>query len=145
MDNTVLRIIFTIITIIWMVVIFMFSHSPSKESGDLSNKFIEKTIVSVVKTIDKNVNEKKLIKALTFPVRKMAHFTEYLILGVLLFLTFKSYGINDIHIPIILCVMYACTDEIHQYFIPGRACRILDVVIDSLGSATGIFLLSLFK
>jgi VanZ family protein len=79
------------------------------------------------------------------PVRKLAHYTEYLILGILMFLMLKSYGIEDFSLPIVLCIMYACSDEMHQFFVPGRACRVLDVVIDGLGSFTGVFIISLFK
>lgn len=34
--------------------------------------------------------------------------------------------------------MYAITDEIHQYFVIGRYYSIIDVLIDSIGSITGI-------
>ena len=57
----------------------------------------------------------------------------------------KSYGIKDYSFAIVACILYATTDEIHQCFVPGRACKALDVLIDSLGSCTGVFLLSLFK
>ena len=36
------------------------------------------------------------------------------------------------------CFLYACTDELHQYFVPGRACRFKDVMIDTAGAFTGI-------
>lgn len=39
---------------------------------------------------------------------------------------------------IIIGIIYATTDEIHQYFIPGRSMSILDVFIDTLGLCTGI-------
>lgn len=145
MNNTVFKIIITIITLIWMVVIFMFSNSPKDESTELSDSFIDNTIVQVVKMFDKKAKTKKIIETFSGPVRKLAHFTEYLILGVLMFLTFKSYGIEEYSFVVIACILYAATDEMHQYFVPGRACKILDVIIDSLGSATGIFLISLFK
>ena len=33
----------------------------------------------------------------------------------------------------IITVLYACTDEIHQLFVPGRAGMVTDVMIDSIG------------
>ena len=36
--------------------------------------------------------------------------------------------------------MYAITDEIHQFFVPGRSCRIFDAFVDSCGVITGILL-----
>ena len=38
-------------------------------------------------------------------------------------------------ITILICFLYALSDEIHQSFVPGRACRALDVLIDTSGSA----------
>ena len=145
MNNTILRVILTAITLIWMAVIFMFSNSPKDESTDLSNSFIDNTIVQVVKIFDKKAKTQKIIETFSGPVRKLAHFTEYLILGVLVFFTFKSYGLEDYSFAIVACILYAASDEIHQYFVPGRACKALDVLIDSLGSCTGVFLVSLFK
>jgi VanZ family protein len=79
----------------------------------------------------------------SFVVRKCAHFIEYFILGILLFMGFKD--INRLKqtfgISLLLGVIYAATDEIHQYFIPGRAMSIKDVFIDSLGVLTGLCLL----
>ena len=123
----------------------MFSNSPSDESGEFSNTFIEKTIVSVVKIFNKDINEEQMVKDLSLPVRKVAHFTEYFILGILLLLTFNSYGIKNWYIPIIICVLYALSDEVHQYFVPGRACRILDVLIDSTGGTVGVLFSRIVK
>ena len=38
---------------------------------------------------------------------------------------------------VIFCVCYAMTDELHQYFVPGRSCRLFDVGVDSLASLSG--------
>lgn len=43
----------------------------------------------------------------------------------------------------LLGTIYAITDEIHQYFVPGRACSTLDIVIDSAGVAVGIVIAEL--
>ena len=41
-----------------------------------------------------------------------------------------------------VCILaYAVTDEIHQAFVPGRACAPMDVLIDSAGAATGAALM----
>lgn len=41
---------------------------------------------------------------------------------------------------VLLCVLYAVTDEVHQAFIPGRGPRVSDVLIDTAGSITGILI-----
>ena len=37
-------------------------------------------------------------------------------------------------LPVGVSGLYAVTDEIHQYFVPGRACRLLDVTVDTCGA-----------
>ena len=140
-----MKIVLTILTIIWMIVIFMFSNSPADKSSDLSNSLIKNTIVKVVKLFNKDVNEEDLINKMSTPVRKLAHFTEYTILGILLFLTLKQYGINNKWIAILGCMIYASTDEIHQLFIDGRGGNIIDVFIDTLGSSFGVFITIMFN
>ena len=81
-------------------------------------------------------------------VRKSAHFLEYLILGILMINVVKNYkDINNclFFMSLLFCIMYAISDEVHQLFIPGRSCEILDVLIDSTGSLIGIFIYYLFN
>jgi VanZ family protein len=73
-------------------------------------------------------------------LRKAAHMTEYAILGALLL---RALGRE---LPAFLAgVAYAVTDEIHQHFVEGRHASALDVVLDSVGVAIGIFILRLFQ
>ena len=39
-------------------------------------------------------------------------------------------------------ILYAISDEIHQYFVPGRSAEIRDVLIDVLGANIGILLIN---
>ena len=134
--------ILTLFTILWMSIIFSFSNSPGYESSDISDSFIDSTIINICKffnnELDKN-DEKEIISIVSFPVRKMAHFTEYLIFGILVFLTFKEYKISYYYLfAFLFCVFYASSDEIHQFFVYGRSCNVKDVMLDSLGSLTSI-------
>ena len=38
------------------------------------------------------------------------------------------------------CFLYACSDEIHQYFVPGRACMFRDILLDTAGGTVGILI-----
>ena len=40
----------------------------------------------------------------------------------------------------IFCALYACSDEFHQYFVPGRSCKFFDVCVDSTGAFFGALL-----
>lgn len=126
-----------IIVIIWMLLIFIMSSFDATESANQSN-----FIVNIITDIFKIEN----IELLRFIIRKLAHFTEYLILG---FLTINMLNKNDISkkylLSILICIIYATSDEIHQLFVPGRACQLIDILIDSIGSIIGIYLYKLIN
>ncbi len=126
-----------IIIIIWMGIIFLFSNQPAVESGNLSNSFINKTIVKVYEIFNGETDSKsreEIINKYSYFVRKGAHFTVYFILGLLCFTYFKDFTKYPIIYSLILCFVYACTDEFHQYFVNGRYCSFIDVLIDSSGT-----------
>ena len=76
---------------------------------------------------------------ISFVVRKGAHFTEYLLLGVSLFLTVRDLRKRaSFWIPWAIGTLYAITDEVHQYFVPGRSCEVRDMIIDACGVAAGV-------
>lgn len=72
---------------------------------------------------------------------KAAHFCEYAVLGFLLARAIHLVtGWNLLRcgvLAVLLATGYAFTDEVHQYFVPGRDSDPLDVVADCLGSITG--------
>jgi VanZ family protein len=69
-------------------------------------------------------------------LRKLAHATEYAILG---FLLLRALGRESWALA--LGVAYAVSDEIHQHFVAGRHGAPLDVVIDAVGVTVGVFVL----
>lgn len=72
-----------------------------------------------------------------FMLRKIAHILEYLILTFFLYRAFRgSFKINPLRLfiyPVFLSSLYAISDEVHQYFVPGRMCAFNDVLIDAIG------------
>lgn len=73
-------------------------------------------------------------------LRKLAHFTEFAALGLLLSWLFALT--EKKHRPVLpLGLLVACVDEIIQFFVPGRAPGLLDVAIDTCGVAAGMILL----
>ena len=74
-------------------------------------------------------------------MRKLAHFSEYGLGGILFISLFSTYDWSDrkkIITSTLLGVWYAITDEFHQTLIPQRHGGIEDVWIDSLGVMTGV-------
>lgn len=85
----------------------------------------------------------------SFVVRKGAHFLEYLVLGISLFWTVQDLRMRRgrvsggsvgraVVVPWAIGALYAVTDEVHQYFVPGRSCELRDVLIDACGVAAGV-------
>ena len=129
--------------ILWMIVIFSFSSADANKSTGTSDKVITTMIEIKDKITDQEtpISEKEIIvKNSSFYVRKIAHITEYLILGLLMFNALKQFNILNIYYAIILCILYSCTDEFHQLFINGRSGSFRDILIDTIGILLGTYL-----
>jgi len=124
--------------ILWMALIFNLSNQPAVESKKLSTdvtKVIAEKVEKVAPNKEFNISDFNHI------VRKNAHFFVYLVLGLLVMNALKRsglYGYRCIGIAILLCVLYAISDEVHQLFVPGRGPHVKDVLIDSAGASVGI-------
>lgn len=85
------------------------------------------------------------IKKYSFLIRKLAHFSIFFTLGALSCWSASAIRIKRyMWISFIFCVIYACTDEIHQFFSEGREPALRDVCIDSAGALLGVFFTSFF-
>jgi len=72
-------------------------------------------------------------------VRKSAHFSEY---GVLFWLLIRGPMAERPYLALMLCVVYALSDEGHQVFVPGRSASLYDVALDSSGALFSHFLIT---
>lgn len=124
------------------VTIFGFSNQNSETSAGLSQK-VTNFVVEFVPSI-KNMPEKEKEQAeyrIEKVIRKIAHYSIYTLVGILLMALMSTYKIKEldrIAISMIIGVIYAATDEIHQAFVPGRGPLVTDVILDSIGVLTGI-------
>ena len=77
-------------------------------------------------------------------IRKMAHFTEFACLGLLLTWQFGMIGEKKGHLvcmPLFCGMAAACVDETIQVFTPDRGPSLIDVWIDTAGVTAGIAIL----
>ncbi|MHB1485457.1 MAG: VanZ family protein [Saccharofermentanales bacterium] len=78
-------------------------------------------------------------------IRSVAHFIEFFILGIfaykLVFYTLAKKSFKRILYPFVFCGLYALTDEIHQYFVPGRAMQLSDWLTDAAGITVAIVII----
>lgn len=136
---------YTLVTILIMVFIFIQSALPA----DLSAR--ESGLISGFLAGLLNLDAEKV----SFIIRKCAHFTEYLALGISLFLTMGEYlapypdgSLAPSTRPVFwsawgIGTLYAITDEIHQIYSSGRSCEFRDICIDCAGVLAGILLVRL--
>ncbi|MGH4117740.1 VanZ family protein [Clostridium sp.] len=119
-----------ILVIGWMVLIFIFSSQPAKVSNQ-NNKFI----IYLFNSLGLDLNS--ILGGLCdFIIRKAAHFIIYFILYILAYRAMNIKGNTDIKsfiLPILIVFVYACSDELHQAFVPGRGPAFRDVLVDTSG------------
>ena len=99
---------------------------------------------------DESVAVQELLRRL-FPsisllaVRKLAHFTEYFILGGLLYLDWRLLGRGRVLLPLAAGLIAAAADETLQIFVPGRSGEVRDVMLDFAGVAAAVGVLLLLR
>lgn len=156
MKQTYRAALLAVLVLGWMAVIFAFSSQDGAASSQTSGRVAE-VVVTIIKPEYKSLakaQQESILSQVTFFVRKGAHFTEYTVLGVLLFLFLwqwnpaflrKRSGLETglqwrrfVLTAWIAATLYAAGDEFHQTFSGGRSPQVRDVCIDSLGAAFGI-------
>lgn len=127
--------------LITMIMIFCFSAEDSKKSGETSKNVVEKVLETVM---DKEKITPAVVQKYEFPIRKVAHFGIYMLLGFCLSNAYRVTLSKYNYLPYILAfpsaIIYAVSDEIHQNFIAGRVPSFKDVLIDSSGALIGILI-----
>ena len=117
-----------------MAFIFIQSALPGELSSNESN-FIVQFLVAVFDVNPGSVG---------FAVRKCAHFTEYLVLGMSTMLLFGEVRLSGL-IAWAVGAGYAVTDEFHQLFVAGRSCEVRDMCIDAAGVLCGVMVVWLWR
>lgn len=138
------RIIFGILSVLIMAAIFYLSCDNSDESSEKSGLFTDLIVQHFIKGFADFTSGKQaeIRESVSFIVRKCAHFSAYAALG---FCTSCAVGKRKLLsvgslVSWGICILYACSDELHQYFVPGRSCELRDVMIDSAGALVGMLL-----
>ncbi len=145
MKLKIFRIILIIMLFATFFVIFGFSSQNGTQSKGISTKVTDAILSFSDKYKEANAKEKTKIRSrANAVVRKIAHFTIYTILGVLLMGTMTKTKLKikwRVLITLGAGIIYAVLDEFHQSFSPGRTPKITDVYIDTLGILLGIVII----
>lgn len=141
-----------VMAVLWMTVIFAFSAQPKEASSAVSGGISDQILSMSGWLLHLNIDEEKLrwiAYILERIIRKGAHMAEFGILALLLYIWIGRWQMahwRRYWIAASAAVFYACTDEFHQLFVPGRAGLVSDVLIDSAGAVLGLaFFLLLWK
>ncbi len=138
MKNKLNAVIFTFLTLACIAFIFSNSLKNGQQSSGMSNGVCG-FLVSILQKIGITVT----VPDISHAVRKLAHFSEFCLLGVLGSCMFvRGYGQSGIF-ALPMGMLTAATDEFIQYFVPERACMFTDWCIDSTGLSVGIAFVTL--
>lgn len=134
------------ISILIMLMIFLFSSQDADSSTHVSTGILGMIIHWVQPLADQLAGRQMTFSELEYILRKIAHFSEYALLGASL-CVFFSLEKHRLCWPWawLTGTVYACTDEIHQLFSDGRSASIIDVGIDSCGVLCGCLLYLLIR
>ena len=145
--------IWLFIAIIWAAVIFLFSSRTGVESHETSTSlaaFLSRLLVPDFASWGPS-SQTQWISDIDNLLRKMAHFFEFGVLGVLTYLTVlnlsrgvrrrkpaSKFGLGMISFYI--CAVISALDEVFQIFSSGRTSSPKDILIDCAGIALGIII-----
>ena len=150
--------------LLMMALIYWFSAQNADTSSGLSGGICMKLVRFADRIFGLGMDRESIrhfAELIETPLRKCSHFLEYLLLGMAvethisiaetIFSAGREPGEDSgrvrriIFFSTLFCMLYACSDEFHQIFVPGRACRAADVLIDTAGALTGAVIVNRIK
>jgi VanZ family protein len=122
----------------------IFTASSDKHSYEHSSRFVEPFLRWLFPQLPQ-----AQIEAIHHILRKCAHLTEYALFALLLWRAVRRPVKGDPRpwiwreagLTLLLVMLYAATDEFHQWFVPTRTPLVSDVFIDTSGGAAGLLAL----
>lgn len=129
--------------VVWLALIFLAS------TGALAAPNTSRIIGPLLRWLFPHITETQLLRA-HFLTRKLAHFSEYAVLGLLAARAFIPstrawLSRRWLLSALVLVATYALLDEYHQSFVPTRTASIWDSMIDTAGGATALSLLAWWR
>ena len=131
--------------ILMMSFIFGFSAQDGTASSQVSGAVTTEIVEFADRLLDKGWDMQQIshyAQRLEHYVRKAAHMTEYFLLAITVVFPLYVYRLRGFRLVLaagLFCVLFACLDEYHQSFVPGRSPAVRDIFIDASGSLIGIY------
>jgi VanZ family protein len=122
--------------VLWAALIFSFSSDAFSSSNTESalKEFLSWLIPEITS---------EQFDAVHLAIRKIAHWAEYFVLSILLLRALESerrtnWQWRSVVWTLLLVLIYAVADELHQAFVPSRSALVDDVLVDFFGGGCGI-------
>ena len=147
--HTLITVLLSICVLANMAMIFSMSAEDRAESGDRSGEIADVVVDVIYPDFDQRpaVEQESIFQKVHKFIRKLAHFSEFALLGFLTALLVahlaarfsRLTAILQWLVPAAFCLAYAASDEIHQMF-AERGPAVTDVLLDFVGAICGILI-----
>lgn len=145
MKIIVIRVILVLLILLNFITIFNFSGQNGLESGNLSRKVTIRILNIFGEYNEPLSNEQEVqVENTQYIIRKLAHFSIYALLGLLLMCLAETFDFTNARrmiLSLLIGILYASLDEFHQSFVPGRTASFTDILIDVFGIVVGILII----
>jgi len=145
------RFVLWLCVVLWMGLIFSLSAQPAVQSIKTSRGWTEEMVTAFDRGFAQltEAQQDDILLRVDNLVRKGAHAFSYFVLATLVMAALQTHSIRlsrRLLLTLLLCLLYAISDEVHQSFVPGRGPMVTDVLIDTTGASAGaaLFLLADF-
>lgn len=129
--------------------IFFLSGQDGETSGSLSHRVTEVIVEQISRFAGRGWTwefRDSMVAYWEHPVRKLAHFSEYAVMGILVYLLLRPWRPKNkkLYLLVILWVFVSASlDEGHQLMVEGRYASFMDVFLDTAGGGFGTLVCAL--
>ncbi len=148
MIHNCIKLLIWIPVLVTGILITSFSAQNGTQSSGLSRKVAQTFIQGLenvhVISVESNDQREVLIEKMQYPIRKGAHMTEYAIFTVFTYIALLTDGVRlpkRRYFALLIAVLLAASDELHQWFVPGRSGCVKDVCIDMVGAVAALLVI----
>lgn len=133
-----------IIFLAWILFIFFNSSQTGVNSNAMSFKVV-RSVARGVESIGFEPITAAQITKLNLVIRKAAHGFQFCVFAIILSFLLQHLSIkkeNIVFYTLLGVIFFAIGDEFHQLFVAGRTPSVIDIIIDFIGGAVGVILVS---
>lgn len=139
MQRKLFIILYAVLTSAVMIMIFVLSAQDGTASDQTSLWLLNTKTGAFLMEVFPNLTA----QGPEIDIRKYAHIAEYSLLSIPTFLLFRELISHktlwrSTTYTLVLNYLYACSDELHQAFVPGRSSSFPDTLVDLAGTVIGL-------